>query len=122
MSAALEKYLAAREAYNLARCALAEAESGLVSQLWMRDDGAKTHKLDGYKVTITGRINRTIDPEKLQELDLPPGMVPVKYRPEIDMGKMRSLRENHPIDYLKFSACMIATPGKPSVSVKKLED
>jgi len=115
----IQDYLDAKSLLEEAKATLLFYEEKLVNKFGCKDEGAESHSVDEYKVTITGRVNRKIDKEKWEEIK---GKIPdadklVKYTPEVVVSAMRDLRENFPSGYVRFSACLTATPGKPSVSV-----
>jgi len=114
-------YLTALAAYESAKVSLDAAEKELTDSFKFKAEGATSFEVDGYKLTITGRINRKID-GKLWEMikaQIPEVLHPVRYKPEIDLKGVRYLQENNEKMYAIFSECLTATPGKPSVSVTK---
>ena len=113
----LQNYIKAREDYNDAKELMEHYEQLICNAFKYKEEGATSHEVDGYKLTITGRINRKLDAEKLALIadQLPAGLI--KYKPDFSVAEMRKLSAP---DYLKFSSCMTAAPGKPSVSVTKI--
>ena len=117
----LSTYFTARSEYEAAKAALERAEKEICSSLSYKPEGATFHDVDGYKVTITGRINRKIDGFIWEVIKgkIPENLCPVKYKPEVDLKGLRYLIDSEPEVYQVFSECLTATPGKPSLSITK---
>jgi hypothetical protein len=117
----LSTYFTARSNYEAAKAALDLAEKEICSSIRHKREGVTSHDIDGYKITITGRINRKIDGiiwEVIKE-KIPENLRPIKYKPEIDLKGLRYLIDSEPEVYQVFSECLTATPGKPSLSITK---
>lgn len=129
MSTELDTLAAALETAKIteenARAKRVDAELALVRALGCKEEGASTHRGSGYKVTITGVINRRVDAAALDAVRerLSPAMFEraFRYRPEaIDAG-VRYLRDNEPALYAIASEAITAQPGKPSVRLERIE-
>jgi hypothetical protein len=94
------------------------AEEALIAALGKRDEGAQTHNVDGYKVTITGKVSRKMDWkawESVQE-QIPPSLRPVKMKPELDEKGVKYLQANEPEIYKLLP--LTVTPAKTAVEVE----
>lgn len=85
-----------------------------------KPEGAISQKLDdiGLKLTVTYKINRTVDAKKLQaEWDkLSAGaQAAFKWKPEVSVSELRKLDG---IDATVAAAYITAKPGAPSVEIQ----
>lgn len=97
------------------------AEEQIVSQLGCKEEGSQSHKLDGYKVTVTGKINRTLDAAAWDSVadKVPANLSPVKYKPSLDTRGLKYLQQNEPDIYRIVAEAITAKPGKPAIKVEK---
>lgn len=84
-------------------------------------DGTETHTPDGYRVKVTGRINRKVDSARLQEIARENGIsdqlgVLFRWKPEINTAVWKATSDN--ITNV-LSEAVTATPGRPSISIEK---
>ena len=73
-----------------------EIEEEVLSFLTSKIEGAESHQVGPYKVTLTGRLNRKVDWDFVQKLGIPENMLPVKQKPELDLKGLRYLENNEP--------------------------
>lgn len=120
-----ERYTQAKERLDEARAELDEAHDALVSACTVRNEGAAQTLGGAYKVTVTAKVNRTIDVAALNALwpEIPEGarrVFPAK--PSLDLKELRYWQNNEPETYARFIAPAItAKPGKPAVKVELIE-
>ena len=116
------QWLEAKSREDQAKEERIEAEQKIVDEYGCKDEGSQTVKPDGYKVTITRRMNRTIDEAAWDSVSgkIPANLSPVKYRPSLDNRGLKYLRDNEPEIYQIVSEAITAKPGKPSIKVEKL--
>lgn len=109
-----------KELESEARDRRIEAEKAIIDTLGCKDEGSTTTKTDQYTVTITGKINRTLDPATWENIKshVPESLHPVKYKPEIDLTGLRWLEQNDKGVYATVCQAISAKPGKPSVTIK----
>lgn len=121
LAAALE---AAKAEEARAAQARLDAEAALIDALGVKDEGAQTHNGEAYRVTITGVINRRIDPAALSALadriPTPLLLQAVRYKPEPIAAGIRYLRNNEAETYAVLAEALTVTPGKPSVKVERV--
>ena len=98
-----------------------QIEGQIVALTGCRDEGSQTHTAEHWKITITGRINRTLDREKWSEIrdQIPPHLRPVKE--SLDDAGVKWLRDNEPDLYSLIAQAVTAKPGKPGVQIKPVE-
>ncbi len=88
-------------------------------------DGSKRVEDGGYKVTVTGRINRKVDTQKVQEVAAENGIgwdvltKVFRWKAEIDK---RSFDNSKDEIRAALSAAITSKPGKPSYKIEKIEE
>lgn len=92
-------------------------EEEIVAVLGKRDEGSKTHTVGDYKVTISARVNRSIDWEKFDEVSkkIPESLWPVKRA--LDETGVKYLANNEPAMYKILSSALTVKEGKTGVSI-----
>ena len=124
---ALEDFLTAKKMESEAKALRVEAENEIVGFLGARDEGSKTHKLNGFKVDIKGAVNRKVDWEKFHKIvdelrsQDESFSAPSKMKEELDVTGLNWYKENHPSIYARLAIAITATPGKIGVSVVRTE-
>src|SRR5690554_718755 len=111
----LSAWLDAKRAEDEARDKRIALESLITDELGCKEEGSQSHKLEGYRVTITGRINRTIDEAAWSAVSerVPANLSPIKYKPAIDNKGLKYLKDNEPAIYRIVAEAITAKPGKP---------
>lgn len=109
---------AAETAANKARI---EIESQMIALTGCKEEGSQTHDAGALKVTITGKLNRTLDRALWSEIErtIPKALRPVEYVPRLDTKGLRYLENNEPDIYRTIAKALTVKPGKPAVSVKE---
>lgn len=84
-------------------------------------DGSETLKVTGYKVKISGRIDRKVDAEKVQDLAAEHGLTHhlsslFRWKPEINMSAWKSADESITGPLL---GAITTKPGRPSFSIEQ---
>lgn len=96
-------------------------EAQLASALDVKAEGSITHKLDGYKVTLTQPVSRKLDEGKVDFVNQIAGrMAPIKTKVEADATGCKWLAENHPEIWRKISPAFETKPGKIGVKVEAI--
>lgn len=89
-----------------------------------KSEGAVQSVGDGYRITTTYGVNRTVDQAALSAAWpwLPEGMrnvFPVKHG--VDLKELRHWQNNNPDEYARYIAPVVtAKPAKPSVKVERV--
>ena len=110
--------LAEREA-NEKRVAL---EEELIAILGQKEEGAQTHEVGDYKVTITGKLIRKIDwdlYDKSIAAKIPESLQPVKVKRELDDSGVKYLANNEPQIYRLLAKALTIKPAKTAVNITK---
>lgn len=93
-------------------------EEELIAVLGKRDEGAKTHTVGDYKVTITGRVTRKIDWDLFDAVSskIPETLWPVQRK--LDITGVKYLENNEPALYKVLSPALTVEPAKTTVTIK----
>lgn len=120
VEALAQGWLDAKRAENQANEARLKIEAELCAALEVRDEGAITHKLDGFKVTLTQPITRKLDATAWAKVKdkCPEAIAPVKVKLEADGPGMKWLAENEPAIWRKIASAFETKPGKIGVKVE----
>lgn len=107
---------------DAARARRLETEKKLIDIVGVRDEGTTSIKSDYFRVTTTGKMNRSLDQELWEDIkgQLPHGFRPVRYKVEINLSELRSLEKYAPAEYRLFARALTVSPAKTSVSVEVL--
>jgi len=121
-----EQWLAAKQAEADAVAERRRVEDVLIESMRINTntEGTATADVDGYKVKVTGRLNRKIDADKLQELAAECGLdsstvsALFRWKPELNLSAWKNAD-----DAVKqaFAPAITTTPGRPSFSIERKE-
>jgi hypothetical protein len=121
ITALAEEWSEAKRAEQRAISARRAIEDRLISVLAVPEnlDGVFTAKPTGFTVKITGRIDRKVDAEKLQELAAENGLSDhlsglFRWKPEINMAVWKATA---PDITGPLAEAITAKPGRPSFSI-----
>lgn len=97
-------------------------EEQMAQAMDVPSEGSKTHKLDGYKVTVTQPVTRKIDETAwaLVANKVPADLAPVKTKIEVDVPGVKWLQENKPAIWKKIASAFETKPGKVGFKVEAL--
>lgn len=115
-------WLDAKRAENAANAARIKIEEELAQALDVPDEGSKTHKIDGFKVTLTQPVTRKLDAvvwEKVKQ-HISPEMAPVKVKLEADATGCKWLAANDAKTWRKIAPAFETKPGKVGVKVEEV--
>lgn len=120
-----EKWLAAKQAEAEAIAKRRDIEDQIKSHVGISDNLEGTGVLfpDHYTIKITGRIDRKVDSDKLQELAAEYGLTDhlsslFRWKPEINMTAWKAADESIT---KPLAAAITAKPGRPSFSITPKE-
>lgn len=112
----------AREAEKKANERRVELEEELIAILGQKEEGAQTHEVGDYKVTITGKLIRKIDwdlYDKSIAAKIPESLQPVKVKRELDDTGVKYLANNEPQIYRLLAKALTIKPAKTAVTISK---
>ena len=97
------------------------AEEEMISLLEVKQEGATSHQIGPYKITLTGRLNRKVDLDILDTLNIPADLIPIKTKRELDVTGVKYLENNEPEIYKTLAKALTIEPAKTSVTVIRTE-
>jgi hypothetical protein len=125
-TALIEELVRAKRIEDEARERRIEAEQAIIAELGeIKPEGQTAIKAGGYKLTVTGSMNRRIDGSVLAAVreSIPAALFDqaIRWKPEVNLTGLRYLQNNEPDTYSILAEAITTTPAKPSVRVEKLE-
>lgn len=120
LEALAAEWRAAKKAENDARNQRVDIESRIIELTGHKEEGSQTHEAGDWKVSVTGKLNRKLDPAKWAEIEdsIPEDLRPVRYNPSLDTKGLRYLEQNEPDVYKRVAQAIETKPAKPAVEVK----
>ena len=118
-----QAWLDAKAAEVAARKTRIEIEQQIIEATGVKAEGSLTHEIGGYKVTVTGKLTRTIDSAEwgamqgIWPLSVP---CPVKTTYTPDIRNIRALMECDPEAWKFASKAFITKPAKTTINVKEI--
>ena len=116
-------WLEAKRREDEAKKARLEVEAQIGVALEKKPEGAITHKLEHYKVTLTQPIYRKLDAAKWATVKtlIDQKLWPIKVIVEADATGCKYLANNEPQLWALIADAFTVTPGKVGVEVKEIE-
>lgn len=120
VEALAQGWLDAKRAETQANELRLKIEAQICAALEVRDEGAITHKLEGFKVILTQPVTRKVDEATWAAVahKVPADLAPVKTKIEADATGMKWLQENKPAIWNKIASAFTTKPGKVAVKVE----
>ena len=121
-----KKWLETKAALAIMAKGLVKIEQALIEELGAKEEGAQTHNLEGFKVVITGVINRTLSEDDYLEAVVPEldedllnevvnTATVTKYN--LDLAGYRELQKTNPQAFAILAKAVTEKPGKTNVKV-----
>jgi len=118
-----QEWLDAKAAETAAVKRRREIEDELIDLLRVNPalDGTENRELDGYAIKVTGRMNRKVDGDRLQEIAAEHSLTDhlsslFRWKPELDLRAWKSADESITAPLL---GAITTTPGRPSFTITK---
>lgn len=112
-------WLDAKRAEQLATEKRHAIEKELAAALDVPAEGSKTHKIDGYKITLIQPVTRKLDENQIDMVcQTARGLAPIKVKYEADATGCKWLAENEPELWRKIAVAFETKPGKIGVKVE----
>ena len=113
-------WLNAKAAEDAAKDLRYKIEDQITQALEVKDEGAITHTLEDYKVTLTQPVTRKVDAKKWQMVmdKCPAALLPIKMKVEADAAGCKWLMNNEPKIWDKIAIAFTTTKGKIGVKVE----
>jgi hypothetical protein len=119
-----QQWIDAKQAEKEAQTIRREIEDKLIQQLAIdnQTEGSKTLKDNGYKVKYATRLNRSIDPDLLQEIAAEHGLTHhlgalFRWKPELNV-KVWNDADSSITQHLQ--AAITTKPGRPSFTIETI--
>lgn len=96
-------------------------EEELIAVLGAKEEGSEKHEIDGFKVTIEGKLIRKIDWKEFDAFvasKIPESLHPVKTVREVDVAGVKYLANNEPQLYKVLSRALTVKPAKTYVKLE----
>ena len=115
-----QAWLDAKHAEAMANAERLKIEAQMVEALEVPTEGSKTHKIEGYKITVTQPVTRKIDADAWAKVSAkcPTAMQPIKTKIEADAAGCRYLADNEPQIWKRIAAAFETKPGKVGFKVE----
>jgi hypothetical protein len=122
LEALARDWLDARRAEAAAAQRRHTIEAQLAAALDVPAEGSRTHRLNGYKVTLTQPVTRRVDEAAWEQVRnrCPPDLQPVKIRIEADAAGCKYLANNEPEIWRAIARAFETKPGKIGVRVEEV--
>ena len=116
-------WLEAKRREDEAKKARLEVEAQIGAALEKKPEGAITHKLEHYKVTLTQPIYRKLDAAKWATVKtlIDQKLWPIKVIVEADPAGCKWLAKERPDLWAMIADAFTVSPGKVGVEVKEIE-
>ena len=114
-------WLDAKRAEAKANAERLKIEAQMCDALEVPDEGSKTHKIEGYKITVTQPVARKLDEDAWEKVKdrIPQDMWPVKIKVEADATGCKYLAGNEPAMWRKIASAFEVKPGKVGFKVEE---
>lgn len=115
-----QAWLDANHAEAMANAERLKIEAQMVEALEVPTEGSKTHKIEGYKITVTQPVARKIDADMWEKVSAkcPAALHPVKTKIEADAAGCKYLAEKEPAIWKRIAAAFETKPGKVGFKVE----
>jgi hypothetical protein len=100
-----------------ARADRIKVEEQIAAIVGHKDEGTVTTVTDGYKISVTTKLNRKLDIEAYENLEVPDFARFVTYKPEIDLKRLRAVEM---IDPALVARCVTTSPAKKTIKVEEV--
>jgi len=115
-------WLDAKRAETAAQEQRYKIEAELAKVFDVPAEGSKTHKIDGFKVTVTQPVSRKVDADEWARVAnlCPKALRPVKIKIEADSTGCKWLAYNEPGIWAKIASAFETKPGKIGFKVEEV--
>lgn len=97
-------------------------EAQLCEAIDTPQEGSKTHKIDGYKITATQPVGRKINLDEWEKVKdkVSSDLRPVKVKVEADEAGCKYLANNQPEIWAKIAPAFEVKPGKVGFKIEEI--
>lgn len=113
--------IAAKSVEAAARAKRIALEEAIIAVVGAKEEGAQTHAVGDYRVTVTGKLSYSADIALLVNLAerLPLDRRPIKQVTQLDEAGARWLRKNAPQEWAIVAAAIEIKPAKTALTIKE---
>ena len=113
-------WLDAKRAEAKANAERLKIEALMCDALEVPDEGSKTHKIEGYKITVTQPVARKLDEDAWAKVRdrIPQDLWPVKTKIEADATGCKYLSGKEPAMWRKIASAFEVKPGNVGFRVE----
>lgn len=96
-------------------------ENEIIEITGAKPEGSETHTAGEFKVTVTGKMTRTLDADLWESVkdSIPENLRPVTYQPSLDLKGLRYLQNNEPEIYAIAAKAIEMKPAKTAIAIKE---
>lgn len=119
--------LDAKKRASLARQAVTDLENQILSAVGAKTEGATTIRTDNFKVTTTGKVNRSLDADEVKRIyqdgDIPESIYTrlFDWQPKLNLREFRFIEMNEREYFQKLASAVTSKPAKNVVSAAPIE-
>lgn len=122
LNSLVNHYVICKGQLSAARMEMDQAEQALLDAVGAKEEGSTTIPVGNYKVTTTGKINRSLDAEAWDQIktQIPEPLANrlVRYKPDINLREFRYVETNEPDWFAIIAKAVTSKPAKASVKVE----
>lgn len=113
--------IATRSVEAAARAKRIALEEAIIAVVGAKEEGAQTHAVGDYRVTVTGKLSYSADIALLTNLaeQLPADRRPIKQVTQLDEAGARWLRKNAPQEWAIVAPAIEIKPAKTALTIKE---
>jgi hypothetical protein len=113
--------IAAKSVEAAARAKRIALEEAIIAAVGAKEEGAQTHAVGDYRVTVTGKLSYSADIALLANLaeQLPADRRPIKQVTQLDEAGARWLRKNAPQEWAIVAPAIEIKPAKTALTIKE---
>lgn len=118
----IQNYLTAKAEELNATAKREYYEALILAKVKAPEDGSKSTKMDGYRITAQGRLNFKADMAQLLVLvqQLPAELRPIKQETVLDRTGAKYIRANEPDTWAIIAPAIEVKPGKSSIKIEQI--
>lgn len=119
------QYAIVKSNLDKAKKAFAKVESQIIDHCGHKEEGAQSFNTEIFKITTTGKMTRTIDQSKLDELraNIPQALFNrlFTYKPTLVLREYKYIQKNEPDSFQEVSKVITAKPAKTALKVEAVK-
>ncbi len=115
-----QEYLLAKKLEAEAKATRLAIEEKIVEQFApLRPEGTESKVVDGFKISVTSKLKRSLDVKAYEAMNLNESMRFVDFKPSINLKNLRAVEKVFPQVVAKG---ITTKPGKPSLKIEAIQE